>query len=111
MLFLSLNMKAQTSASTGLGIGAGVCAAGFIVAYPILNKRDYKQKYTQPIHDPAAAKRSVQRGNLPYLLIGAGCGVLSIASFLDGAVISKKNKSKSLTIAARGNTIGIAFNF
>lgn len=102
-----MNSKAQNN--IGLGVGAGIFAVGGITTYFVLNKRDLKQNYPdQPIDN--VVKNDVRKNNLPWLLCGAGCGILSAASFIDGAVI-RKSKSKSLTIAAKGNSIGLAFNF
>jgi len=96
--------KAQTGA-VALGTGSAIAAGGCVATFLILSKRDLAGYSEQTSY----TKRDAYKQNGPWLFVGAGMAIMSIASFADGAVIYKR-KDKTVSMVVDGYGVGIAYS-
>lgn len=115
MAFLVLGAVQARSQDIATGIMGTVSGTALITTYFVKTNVDTKNavrwnEVRGTTYSETSLKKSYQKENLPFLVVGVGCGVMAVAGFT-GAVTIFKGKNGKVTSVIGGNGITVSYNF
>lgn len=112
LILSSFRMIAQDIAT---GVGGTLAGAALITTYFIKTNNETRSliALNESRGRTASASQirsSVRKENLPFLLVGAGCGIMAVAAFAEKITIFKGKKG-DISGRVSGEGITVAYNF